>query len=613
MSSNKVCIEFKKNNLYNSIHKKNDFIDDRRVNVDRKNVSSTRMLGAYLTRMEKVTSRVDKTEGKPAFDIEKTSEPLPFVSPESVGVDSGYIDDFYTELESKNSLRLQTLIIARGDKIISKGEFYPYTLNIKSAFHSLSKSVTSLAIGLLISEGKLTLDTKLGDIFASEIGVIGKLTGAKITIRHLLTMSTGVQFNEINSVTDKNWTAQFLSSIQKFRPGTSFQYNSMNSYMLASAIVKITGQSLCDYLSERLFSPLGITSYYWEKSPEGIEKGGWGLYMLPEDVLKLGTLILQNGMWKNKRIIPYKWIKEATKVQIKTPPITGKYDYGYHMWVDPEEDEVLFNGMFGRNLHIFKKNCMLVLTTGYNSDVFQRSDIYPLIKKYFGKKYIPKSVLDENEDALEMLRKHEKCLYNREHQHGRLLSGKCRSDGKALLGNCVKTVSLYDDERRGVSLLPTMCQAIHNNFRPGIKRIRYEFGENGCGIKITEDDCTYSFYAGYEKSVESVVKIGDDEYRISCYGELTLDEEDVPVLKLTVAFLELSNLRYIRTYFYSDGIRIKAQEFPGHKFAMQALKTVVDEATDSAVVKSAKKAVNSRLFKERVKYFLFPSVNGEEL
>ncbi len=581
--------------------------------MDRKNVSSTRMLGAYLTRMEKVTARVSKTEGKPAFDIESPSDPLPFASPESVGVDSDRINEFYKELENKKSLRFQGLLIARGDKIISKGEFYPYTLNIKSVFHSLSKSVTSLAIGLLISEGKLTLDTKLGEIFSSEIGVIGKLTGAKITIRHLLTMSTGVQFNEINSVTDKNWTAQFMSSIQKFRPGTSFQYNSMNSYMLAAAVVKITGQSLCDYLSARLFSPLGITSYYWEKSPEGIEKGGWGLYMLPEDVLKFGTLILQNGMWKNKCIIPYEWIKEATKVQIKTPSITGKYDYGYHMWVDPEEDEVLFNGMFGRNLHIFKKNRMLVLTTGYNSDVFQRSDIYPIVKKYFGKNYIPKNALEENKEKLDKLRKHEKCLYNGEHQHGRLLLGKCRSDGKALLGNCVKTVSLYDDERRGVSLLPTMCQAIHNNFRPGIKKIRYEFNEDGCCIKITEDDCKYSFYAGYEKSVESVVKIGKDEYRISCYGELTLDEEDVPVLKLSVAFLELSNLRYIKTYFYPDGIRIKAEELPGHKFVIQTMKTITDEATDSAIVKSAKKAVGSRIFKERVKYFLSPSVNGEEL
>ena len=84
-------------------------------------------------------------------------------------------------------------------------------------------------------------------------------------------------------------------------------------------------------------------------------------------------------------------------------------------------------------------------------------------------------------------------------------------------------------------------------------------------------------------------------------------------VKLTVAFLELSNFRYIKTYFYPDGIRIKAEELPGYKFVLQTLKTVVDEATDSAIVKSAKKAVGSRIFKERVKYFLSPSVNGEEL
>lgn len=581
--------------------------------MDRKNISSTRMLGAYLTRIEQVKARVEKTEGKPVFDFESPSVPLPTGSPESVGIDSEYIDRFYTELENKKSLRLQGVIIARDGVIVSRGEFYPYRLDIKGICHSLSKSVTSLAVGLLISEGKLTLDTRLGEIFSDKTGVIGKFTGAKIRIRHLLTMSTGVQFNEINSVTDKNWTAQFLSSIQKFRPGTSFQYNSMNSYMLAAVVVKISGESLCDYLAKRLFSPLGITSYYWEKSPEGIEKGGWGLYMLPEDIVKLGTLILNDGMWQGKRIIPEKWIKEATKPQIKTPPITGKYDYGYHMWVDPEEDEVLFNGMFGRNLHIFKKNRMLVLTMGYNADIFQRSDIYPMIKKYFGKKFIPGSVLKENEDKLMKLREHEKCLYNKEHHFGRLLSGKCRSEGRAMLGNCVKTVSLYDDERQGISILPTLCQAIHNNFRPGMKRVRYEFKDNGCNIKVTEDDCTYSFYTEYDKSVESVIKIGNDEYRISCYGELTVDEEDVPVLKLSIAFLELSNFRYVRTYFYSDGIRVKTEEFPGHKFIIQTFKTVVNEATDFSVVKKAKKAVHSHFFKERVKHLLHPSVNGEEL
>ena len=69
-------------------------------------------------------------------------------------------------------------------------------------------------------------------------------------------------------------------------------YNSMNSYILSAAVCKVTGMCLVDYLKPRLFDPLGIKDFYWEKCPDGIEKGGWGLYLLPEDMAKIGILYI---------------------------------------------------------------------------------------------------------------------------------------------------------------------------------------------------------------------------------------------------------------------------------------------------------------------------------
>jgi CubicO group peptidase (beta-lactamase class C family) len=112
-----------------------------------------------------------------------------------------------------------------------------------------------------------------------------------MTVRHLLTMSSGVGFSEAGSVTEYEWTKAFFDGRLSFAPGDNFAYNSMNSYILAKIVVRRTGLSLTDFINTRIFRPMGITNFFLEKGPEGVEKGGWGVHLSAESWAKLGIMM----------------------------------------------------------------------------------------------------------------------------------------------------------------------------------------------------------------------------------------------------------------------------------------------------------------------------------
>ena len=122
-----------------------------------------------------------------------------------------------------------------------------------------------------------------------------------ITVRHLLNMTSGLKFNEVHSVVEKDWVRAILQSDCSFEPGTEFSYNSLNTYLLSAILCKKTGMGLVEYLTPRLFDPLGIHNVSWDVCPMGIEKGGWGLWLRTVDMAKLGQFYLPSqgcGWWR---------------------------------------------------------------------------------------------------------------------------------------------------------------------------------------------------------------------------------------------------------------------------------------------------------------------------
>ena len=243
----------------------------------------------------------------------KAPKPLPRSTPEAEGIRSDAVLRFYEAVSAEaDSIAAHAVLVMRHGKVIAEGAWAPYRLDVPHMLYSMSKSVTGTAVGIAVDEGLLSLEERLTDLFPELVTPTQAKVIKNMTVRHLLTMSTGCRFNEIGSMLDENWAKMFLESLPKFEPGTAFEYNSLNTYMLAAILARRTGQTLVDYLRPRLFEPLGIERFQWETCPQGVEKGGWGLSLTLEDAAKLGQLYLNRGVWEGKRIFSEAWADAAT-------------------------------------------------------------------------------------------------------------------------------------------------------------------------------------------------------------------------------------------------------------------------------------------------------------
>ena len=553
--------------------------------MDIKMYSDTLMLISSMLNMRKSTkNRIPYTPQKKAFDQDEPYlQSFERVSPESRGVQSKYIADYFRALKSDDSVVPQSVMILRNGKMIAEGAYYPYRTDIWHVSHSLCKSVTGLAIGLLIDEKKLELDESLVSIFQKSRSAFSSAAVKSITIRHLLTMTTGITFNEAAAITETDWVGGFLVSRPKFEPGESFEYNSMNSYMLSAVVKEITGKSMSEYLDEKLFGHMGITKYYWEKCPKGIEKGGWGLYIMPEDVAKLGQLCLNGGLWHEKRLISEEWIREATKVQQQAYEYMGRFDYGYQIWRARNDYAFIFNGLFGQNAVMIPKHNMIIVCMAGNDEMFQKSRFFDITEKFFGPSFRPLKRRPENRREYEKLLALQAELgvkeneYTKKHiffkralpQDDRLPKAAYKLDGKYY--------DIAEEDRVKTSILPLFVQAMQNNFSRGIKRIGFIVKDGEFFAAITDGDYEYKIPVGFGRARRAQISFNGEKYSVAVLGKFTYDEDSVPVLKISVYYLELSNVRGFKIFFTKSGIfKAECFETPGIQFIYNGVINVLD-------------------------------------
>ncbi len=571
--------------------------------------NAIKIINSWISRRSAVARLVQSVKVKPEFSYGRMYEPMERCTPEQAGIDSEYVECFYRDLMSEATLDMQTVTIARRGKILSEGVCFPYRTDIPHVSHSLCKSVVSLAIGVLYDKGSISLNEKIADIFPEKRSKMSVTFRSKLTVLHLLTMTSGAIFNEIGSTTDRDWLSGYLESGAKFTPGQQFEYNSMNTYVLSAIICRKTKRSLSDFIREYIFEPIGIKNFFWETCPLGIEKGGWGMYIYPEDVLKLGQLILDGGMCGEKRIISEKWIKLATKARIKTPAITGNYDYGFQMWVNDRHSEVLLNGMFGQNLHIFTHTKLLIMTTAGNGDIFQRCRSYHVIHKYFGRCFKPRSTLDPSVPKLTSLREYERMMFKRGTVEEAIVTGSF-SDPREFKERTDKLSYITDrKEAVGVSIFPSIAQAVHNSFSGGIERISFSLENGAYYVTFRESSGSFKLKVGFDKAEYQTVYYNSEPYAIAVYGEAVTDEDKFDVLKLTLAYPELPNKKYFKIYFYDKALSIKCAETPGYEFAINALSMIAKNSIDENIIKT----VGSKITKEverKAAYFLKPTVHA---
>ena len=548
---------------------------------------------------------------------ENPGQTFPRNTPESQGIHSEHLRNLVEELAYSPDTDMHHFMVLRHGNVICETDFAPYRKGIWHITHSMCKSITGMAAGLLIDEGKLDLSENIYKIFHDKGSTWAKIFRPEVTVENLMTMTSGVTFNESGIVSGNDWLESYLNAPVSEKPGTKFQYNSLNSYVLSAIITERTGMPMDEYLKPRLFDPLGITDYLWEKCPRGITKGGWGLFMQTEDMAKLGQLYLNKGKWNGKQIIPESWAEAS--VTKKVDSIEGTYGYGYQLWMEERPGSFEYNGMLGQNVLIYPDVDMVIVTNAGNEELFQDNVMLNIIRKYFPVDWMPKETLPENPIAYAKLqelteRLAGKRLKNDQYYNSALIirkggwkknSSKYRvrerqteiekaQNQQIHLLTDLLDGTCYEMEQASVGLFPLVMQVMHNNMTDGISKINF-YKKRTKELQQTlilcfqEGEESIELEMGWNQYIENKLSIHGETYLVAVKGELSSDVDDNPVLKVEIVYLEEAMRRKLYVTFVKDTsasklitpeyIEIKWYESPGKALIMEGMESITTEVT----------------------------------
>ena len=581
-------------------------------------------------------TRVDYFPQKPDFPFDAVYEQA-FVraTPESQGISSDLFAALLRELDASKDTEMHHFMALRHGKVICECNFAPYPKGMWHITHSMCKSITGMAIGMLIEEEKLKLDENIYDIFPDHINAFSKIFRPVITVENLLTMTSGVTFNESGIVSGNDWLGSFLNASVNGKPGTEFQYNSLNTYVLSAIVTKRTGETLTEYLTPRLFGPLGITKYYWETCPKGITKGGWGLFLCAEDMAKLGQLYLQRGIWNGQQLVSEYWIEISTARHLKTQNDT--YGYGYQLWMEQRPGSFEYNGMLGQNVIIYPDMDMVLVTNAGNKEMFQDCIMLNIIRKYFPVNYHPADVLPENPLSYSLLKRLCGELENGENNNRstslrggwkrNVVSRRKHSDKKYSYRisaavdrpsdhhSFMRAVSgrTYVMEQQNIGIAPLFVQVFHNNMTDGISEISFTYDAGNFYVSFTEGEVIHKLPVGFGRAADGCVDLHGEHYLVATLGEFARDENDIPVLKLEVTFIEECVKRKAHIFFHEDnGIEIRWNETPGKKMILAGLSSITEELSGNFLYNSllGDHNITTELLHRLMEQTIEPAVRG---
>jgi len=265
---------------------------------------------------------------------------------------------------------LHSMMLVRHGHIVAEGWWHPYGPDRPHQMFSLSKSFTATAIGLLEAEGRLRLDAPVLAFFPEEDNAVARENMRSMQVRHLLMMGTGHVTDtspRLPELGGDNWVHGFFQCAVEREPGSYFLYNNGATYMLSAIVQRVSGQTLLEYLTPRLFNPLGIEQPTWEMSPQGICLGNSGLKIRTEDIAAFGQLYLDRGRFNGKALLPEAWVDEATRVHIANgtdPSSDWAQGYGYQFWRS-RHGAYRGDGAFGQFCFVMPdQDAVLAMTSG---------------------------------------------------------------------------------------------------------------------------------------------------------------------------------------------------------------------------------------------------------
>jgi CubicO group peptidase (beta-lactamase class C family) len=307
-----------------------------------------------------------------------TSE-WPASTPEAQGIDSRLLLEVVRQIRDGRHGTIHSLLIVRNRRLVLEEYFSGWSAASAHTLQSVTKSVTSLAVGLAIDRGRLRLSDTPISLFR-DYEPVAALEPRKeaLTVRELLMMQSGFDWNEdtyegsplqrLNNCRC-DWVRFMVDWPMREQPGTRWQYISGNTILLGAMVGRATDQRIDQFLDEQLFAPLDVRNARWDRgSPDGLPHTGGGLYLRSRDMAKLGTVVAANGTWQDRALISSSWIAQSTPA----PTFTGRNfggqpaTYGYGWWGLPQ-GVITASGARGQWIFILPARDLVVVSTAENT------------------------------------------------------------------------------------------------------------------------------------------------------------------------------------------------------------------------------------------------------
>ncbi len=306
---------------------------------------------------------------------------------------SEWIYKFYKEQE-KYGIENHGMIIEQGGEILYEEYAYPYSADMPHTLFSVTKSVVSTAAGFAVDEGLVSLESKILPLFP-EYKACESDEWDNLTFRSVLTMQSNKEFSFLQDMTG-DYVEMFMKA--PFRKDKGFLYSNNDAHMVAAIIQKLSGMSLVEYLTPRLFEPLGIEIPQWETDKKGDCIGGTGAYLKLRDLVKIMRCYADGGKYNGVQIIPGWWTEEATKRQVILDGRDDEDGYGFLFWT--QNGVVSMNGMYGQQISYFPESDAII--AAFNCVVKDKPNNY-LIKNVLPKAFEGESTTEWDEKLAEYL------------------------------------------------------------------------------------------------------------------------------------------------------------------------------------------------------------------
>ncbi|MEQ4718274.1 serine hydrolase domain-containing protein [Nonomuraea sp. B19D2] len=295
---------------------------------------------------------------------------LPRSTPAASGVSSRSIAALLDRLEAQ-SVELHSIMVVRHGHVVAEGWWAPYSAGRPHLLYSLTKSFTSVAVGLAIADGRLSLDDRVVDVLPDHVPADISEQGRRITVHHLLSMTAGHSTDSLAEA----WQLEPDDLVKGFMrvpfsepEGTRHTYDNATTFVLARMVERVTGRGLPELLDERLFQPMGVDHAEWDRVASGAAFGFHGLHLRTEAVAAFGELLLRGGVWGGRQLVPREWVELATRRHIETLPAEDGSSnpdfhcgYGYQFWMSRHGYHG--NGAFGQQCVVVPSHDLVVVVT----------------------------------------------------------------------------------------------------------------------------------------------------------------------------------------------------------------------------------------------------------